>query len=74
MGSLASMQINSESKKYTFLPTNLMVLKYNKFIIYDQDTDLVYTSSYRTIFEFLKDKDYTVIHLEIFFEENLKTK
>jgi hypothetical protein len=62
MGSLASMKINTESKKYTFLPTNILVLKYNKFIIYDQDSDLVYTSSYRTNFEFFKDKDYNVIH------------
>lgn len=62
MGSLASTQINSETKKYTFLPTNILVLKYNKFIIYDQDVDLVYTSSYRTNFEFYKDRDYSIIH------------
>ena len=62
MGSLASMKINDESKKYTFLPTNMLVLKYNKFIIYDEETNLVYTSSYRTIFEFFKDRAYNVVH------------
>jgi hypothetical protein len=69
MGSLASMQTNTESKKYTFLPTNMLVLKYNKFIIYDEETDLVYTSSYRTNFDFYKNRDYSVIHLEIFLLE-----
>lgn len=62
MGSISSMQVNEEDKKYTFLPTNIMVLKYNKFIIYDDETDLVYTSSYKTNFEFSKNKDYNVIH------------
>jgi hypothetical protein len=62
VGSLSSMKVNTEEKKYTFLPTNILVLKYNKFIIYDDETDLVYTSSYRTNFEFSKNRNYNVIH------------
>jgi hypothetical protein len=62
IGSLSSMKINNEEKKYIFLPTNIFVLKYNKFIIYDDETDLVYTSSYKTNFEFSKNRNYNVIH------------
>lgn len=65
MGSISSMKVNEEDKKYTFLPTNIIALKCNKFIIYDDETDLVYTSSYKTNFEFSKSRDYNVIHLEI---------
>jgi hypothetical protein len=62
MGSLASMKINDESKKYTFLPTNILVLKYNKFAIYSDEDDLIYNSSYKFNFEFDKHKNYSVVH------------
>jgi hypothetical protein len=62
MGSIASMKISDESKKYTFLPTNMLVLKYNKFAIYSDESDLIYTSSYKFNFEFEKHKYYSVVH------------
>lgn len=62
MGSLGSMKISDEDKKYTFLPTNLLVMKYNKFVIYDEEANFLYKSTSKSIFEFTRSRSYVVAH------------
>lgn len=62
LGSVASLNVNKECKKYIFLPTNALVKKYNKFIIYDNELKMLYGSPCITTFEFEKNKNYNVFH------------
>jgi hypothetical protein len=62
LGSVASLNVNKECKKYIFLPTNALVKKYNKYIIYDTEGKMLYGSPHISTFEFEKHKNYTVFH------------
>jgi len=63
LGSIGSIQDNL-NKKYIFLPTNIIALKYNKFLIYDMKGDLIYSSSWKQRFEFEKISEYFICYFK----------